>query len=451
MQNKALLMRRVVITGMGAIAPSGKDLQEFWDNSKTGTSAIAPIPEEWKRYSTFQSDIWAPLPEIDYSECNITRIEAKQLDPIQLLTLGATKMALEDAQIVYSQKDYKKNTFSLDGIDPHRSGISLGTGIGGMHSNTTMHTTHMLTPLKKVVTTCVCKEVQNTFEQITIERRFNPYSVSMVMPNASAAQIGIKYGLQGKSNTHCSACAAGTVALGNAFQSIRNGELDVMISGGVEHLGEEYGGIFRGFDIAKTLVRSGDDPSTANRPFDANRSGFLFAEGGAGILILEEYEHAISRGAPIYAEIIGYGETFDAHSIMSLEPTGIEIERAIQMACDDAHIGTDAIDYINTHGTGTEVNDATEAAVIKRVFGSKPLVNATKSITGHTIGAAGALEAIVTARSLSEGVVHGCANLENPIEDLNFVRETKEAQIEYALSQSFAFGGHNAALVLKKA
>jgi 3-oxoacyl-[acyl-carrier-protein] synthase II len=228
------------------------------------------------------------------------------------------------------------------------------------------------------------------------------------------------------------------------------GAVDLALCGGAEYLGDPYGGIFRGFDVARTLARVDVHPTRANRPFDRDRTGFLLAEGGAGVLVCEEWEAAHRRGARPLAEIAGYAETFDGHSIMMMEPSGRRITDMLTAALDDAGCTPGAIDYINAHGTGTLVNDEIESAVIERLFGGRPLVAATKSLTGHCIGASGGIEAAVTALSLARQETHACGNLENPIRDLRFVRDAGPCRIDTGITQSFAFGGHNAAVVMRR-
>jgi 3-oxoacyl-[acyl-carrier-protein] synthase II len=226
--------------------------------------------------------------------------------------------------------------------------------------------------------------------------------------------------------------------------------VDLAVTGGSEYLYDEHGHIFRGFDVAGTLVQDYVDPESANRPFDEKRSGFLFSQGGAAVLVLEELEHARRRGATIIAEVIGYAESFDAHSMMSLAPGGEQIERMVHAAITDADLSPRDVDYVNAHGTGTKNNDQTEAEVIDRVFGKSVLINSTKSLLGHTIGASGAIEALVTALSLRDGTTHICKNLDTPLLGLNFVRSVEQHDLRVGLSQSFAFGGHNAAVVLRR-
>ncbi len=343
-------------------------------------------------------------------------------------------------------------------VDPDRVGVYLGTGLGGGVSFLQNHTHHLLQRARAVLKTYVAEkapsahrdELEGILDLLSHGLRFNPFEVSMVMPNAAAAVLGIRYGLTGPNETYCVACASGTIAVGNAWRAVRAGRVDMAVTGGCEYFGDEHGHIFRSFDVAGTLVRDCTDPERANRPFDKKRSGFLFSQGGAAVLILEELGHALRRGATPIAEIVGFAQTFDAHSIMALAPSGEQIERMIRLALAEAGVQAEEVDYINAHGTGTQNNDAIEAEVIERVFGRRPLVNSTKSLLGHTIGASGAFEALVTALSLRDGTTHVCKNLEDPVRELNFVREVGPRALRVGLTQSFAFGGHNAALVLRR-
>jgi 3-oxoacyl-[acyl-carrier-protein] synthase II len=349
-------------------------------------------------------------------------------------------------------------SYVLHGLNNARAGVFFGTGLGGAITFLQNHTHHLMHKPRADLIAYAGKHsasedskvVQAVIERMKHGMRFNPFEVSMVMPNAPGAAVGIKYTLTGPNETYCVACASGTVAVGNAYRAVRDSRVDVAISGGCEYFGDEHGHIFRSFDVSGTLVRDCADPETANRPFDEKRSGFLFSQGGAAVLILEELEHAQRRGATIMAEVIGFAETFDAHSIMSLAPGGKQIERMIRAALDDANLLPDDVDYLNAHGTGTKNNDQTEAEVIQRVFGKSTKVNSTKSLLGHTIGASGAFEALVAALTLRDGKTHISRNLENPVLDLNFVRSVEPFEPRVALSQSFAFGGHNAAIVLRK-
>jgi len=273
---------------------------------------------------------------------------------------------------------------------------------------------------------------------------------SMYMPNTVAAALGIHFSLRGPNHTYCQACASGTVAIGEAFRAVRDGEVDAAVAGGSEYFYDHHGYLFLAFDVAGTLVRHCDDPDGANRPFDKRRSGFLFSQGASAILTLEPLEEAVERRAPVIAEVMGYAESFDAYNMMAMAPGGEQIEQMIRASIEDAGLAVDDIDYVNAHGTGTMSNDEIEADVLARIFGRKPLINATKSLIGHTIGASGAVEAAVLALSLHHQTTHPSRNLKEPIADLNFVTKAGDWPLAGGLSQSFAFGGHNAALVMNR-
>lgn len=451
--------RRVVITGIGVVATNGTTTDSFWNACLKGKTAIAPIPPSWSDYSSYASKIWAPLPSIEYNQFNINRIERMQIDMASVIGLAAAKQAIDAAGLKCRQVDEKKNTFTIDKLSSSRCGVYIGTGIAGITTFTDSLANHCFTSvMEKLVRLSkipelssgpVADEILKARQCLRMPPRFNPFSVSMIMPNATAALIGIKYGLTGLNTTFTSACAAGTVAIGQAFRAISTGEIDCAIAGGVEYLGDEFGGIFKGFDIAKTLVRDCTAPETANRPFDKKRTGFLLAEGGGAIVVLENLESALRRSVQPVAEITGFAESFDAYSMMAAEPSGRIVEDMIHRVLDNAEVRVQDIDYINAHATGTQLNDDVEATVIERIFGSAPLVNATKSLIGHSIGAAGAIETAVTALSIRDQTTHICKNLDDPVRPLNFVTKPGQYPINTALTHSFAFGGHNAALVLK--
>ena len=449
--------RRVVITGAGVISPIGTGVEEFWRQCLEARSVAAPVPEHWQCYADLHSRLWSPL-RYDPESLGITRTERLQLDPVAMLAIGAADEAIQHAGFTRVPAGERSRAFAMPEVDSARAGVYFGTGLGGAITFLQNHTYHLLKKPRAALASYV-EEASHMGGHAAVEKilglmthgsRFNPFEVSMVMPNAPAAAIGIRYTLTGPNVTCCLACASGTVAMGNAFRAVRDGYVDVAVSGGCEYFGDEHGHIFRSFDVSGTLVRDCADPETANRPFDEKRSGFLFSQGAAAVLILEELEHAQRRGATIMAELIGYAETFDAHSMMSLAPGGRQIERMVRAAIADADLTPRNIDYINAHGTGTKNNDQTEAEVIDRVFGKSVRINATKSLLGHTIGASGAIEALVTALTLRDGTTHICKNLDTPILDLNFVRSVERFDPDVGLSQSFAFGGHNAALVMRR-
>lgn len=451
--------RRVVVTGVGVVSPIGTSAEQFWSNCLEGKSPVSPIPEHWHRYADYHSSIWAKLEPLDPDTLGVTRVEAAQNDPVTLIAGHAARQALTGAGLEPELVSKRANAYRVAGVDAHRVGVFMGTGIGGANSFLDNHSFQMLANLKGQLAALMGQIPQDNqrrdafdsiLESMHHGRRFNPFVVSMLMPNAVPAHIGMKFSLKGPNLSYCVACASGTVAIGHAFHAVRSGSVDFAISGGSEYLDDYYGGIFHGFDVARALVRNCEDPERANRPFDVNRSGFLFAQGGAAVLLLEELDSALARGAPILAEIVGYGETFDAYSVMSIAPDGEQIERMMQLALADAGLSHADIHYVNAHGTGTQANDSVETEVIERVFGRDVLVNSTKSLIGHTIGASGAIEALVTVMSLKDQKTHVCKNLEEPLAELNFTRDVTSASMQAALSQSFAFGGHNAGVIFKQ-
>jgi 3-oxoacyl-[acyl-carrier-protein] synthase II len=454
--------RRAVVTGIGLVTPIGSGVADFWGAALAGAAACAPIPEPWRAYYQPLSTHWAPLPTRDFAPYGVSRIEAGQLDRAEQIALACAWQALADAGIATRLRDEKKNTFALADLDPSNVGVFMGTGIGGATTLTATVAHHVGAPLQAALAGLrdqaapagadgdLAARIEALRAGLRFPPRFNPFAVTMCMPNGASAIIGIKFGLQGANATYAGACASGTMAIGAALRAVRSGEVPLALAGGVEYLADDYGGIFRGFDVVRTLALPGEDPLRANRPFDAARTGFLFAEGGGAVLVLEELEHARRRGARIVAELAGYGESFDAHSVMTMEPSGALRERMVQAALADAGVGPGQIDYVNAHGTGTPQNDETESALLRRLFGERVLVNSTKSLIGHTLGASGAIAAAVTALSLRDQTTHACANLETPINGLRYVREPGPFAIGCALTESFAFGGHNAALVLKR-
>jgi 3-oxoacyl-[acyl-carrier-protein] synthase II len=451
------MKRRVVVTGLGVVSALGDDTETFWRSCRDGRSVVCAIPEHWRRFATFRSAIWSPLELSEFPEL-FTRVERAQHDAVTLMTCAAASQALQGAGISAAVVNRRANTLALEGVDPQRFGAFVGTGVGGTHSFMVNHAYHVLArsreQLEEVRGALESAELQERVDAVLARMdhasRFNPFVVSMLMPNAPGAYLGIKFGLRGPNAACTQACASGTVALGQAYRAIAEGEADHALAGGSEYLDDPHGSIFQGFDVCRALVRDCEPPEAANRPFDAARSGFLFAQGGAAMLLLESAEHARARGAGVLADVVGYAESFDAHSMMHPEPEGRDIERMLRELLRGGGIAPRDVDYINAHGTGTQSNDACEAAVIERVFGTGVAINSTKSLLGHTIGASGALEAGVTVLSLRDQILHASLNLTHPIADLDFVTETQPRALRYAVTQSFAFGGHNAALLLSR-
>jgi 3-oxoacyl-[acyl-carrier-protein] synthase II len=452
------MRNRVVITGWGVISAIGQNPDEFWKNCLGAKTRVERIPEHWFYYGDFHSQILSPLPAIDYSSYGIGRIEEKQLDSTSLIAIACSFQALDSAGLKCTTLDRKRNTYSISSIDKDRTGVFIGTGIGGLSTFASCYSYQVLLRQKEKLAKAIGQlgdhPVQETLKQVHDRmlhpRRFNPFAVSMTMPNACSANVGIKFNLCGSNNSYSAACASGTVAIGYGFKAVRAGELDAALVGGVECLRDDYGAVFTGFDAVRALAMDNDDPDKANRPFDKDRTGFLFSEGGGAVLVIESLEHAQKRGARIFGEIIGYSETCDGFNIMMMEGSGTQITRMLQLAFADAGISAGEIDYINAHGTGTRLNDETETAVIEQVFGKDVLINSTKSLIGHTLGASGAIEALVTALSILHKTTHVCRNLDHPMKDLNFVTRVDSYPIYTGLSQSFGFGGHNAVLILRE-
>lgn len=408
--------RRVVITGIGAISPVGNSAEESWEAVINGKSGIGPLT----RLDSDQFPVKVAAEVKDFNiEDYIDRKEARKMDRFTHYALAASIMAMKDAGLEELDEELKL-----------RTGVWIGSGIGGMET----HEQQFL-----------------TFQERGY-RRVSPFFVPMMIPDMASGQVSIHFGAKGINSCTVTACASGTNSIGDAFEVIRRGDADVMISGGAEAPITTMA--VAGFCANKALSLN-PDPTQASRPFDAKRDGFVIGEG-AGIVILEEYEHAVERGATIYAELIGYGSTGDAHHITAPAPKGEGAARSMMQAIEQGEISPDKIDYINAHGTSTPYNDQFETMAAKTVFGDhayKLAISSTKSMTGHLLGAAGGLEAIFTVKALQEGIIPPTTNYVNadPECDLDVVpNEARKANIEYAMSNSLGFGGHNATLVFKK-
>ena len=438
--------QRVFVTGMGAYTALGDNLQSSWGQMLKGNSVIEPIPERWRQFSDFNSQYWSPLPELDFSSKGISRAELLQNDVVTLLMVSVIHEALLQSQIGLTNTDQKIDRFCLDGFEPGRAGVIVGTGTAG--ANTFLaHNAYQI--LKKTLPDLPAVDEQikaGQFADYKYPKRYNRFMISMMMPNAVSAYPAIRYGLRGANETVTSACASGTEAIAKAYWKIRDGELDLAVTGGAEYLYDDYGHIFRGFDIANTLAR-GESEADINRPFDERRNGFLFSEGGAACMLLESEESCLKRGVTPVAEVLSAATTFDAYNIMQPEPSGKYAKEMLKSLLSNSGVDSSDIDYVNTHGTGTQANDKIEADLINKCFPHKPIVNSTKSLLGHTIGASGAIEAVITVMSLKQKTTHICRNLARPVADLNFCKSVQPSNINIGLSQSFAFGGHNSAVL----
>ena len=408
--------KRVVITGMGAITPLGKSVGEFWEGLVSGRSGIGPIT--LCDPSPYPCQIAGEVPNFDPGEY-INPKEARRLARFSQLSIAASTMAVKDANL------------NLEKEDLSMMGVLLGNGAGGLDT-----------------TQIACLDMQEKGAM-----KINPFFIPMMLPNMAAANVARVFGAKGYNSTVITACAASNQAIGEALEVIRRGAADVVLAGGVEASISEIG--LSGFFILRALTNSNEEPQKASRPFDAGRDGFVPAEGSA-IVVLESLDHAIKRGAPILAELIGYGSSCDAFHAVQPDDTGEGAARAIRWALRDASIDVNQVDYINAHGTSTPLNDAAETMAIKNVFGETAYsvaVSSTKSMTGHAMGGAGALEAVACVKAIQEGIIPPTINQETPDPacDLDYVPNVaREKDVNIVLSNSFGFGGQNTCIVFKK-
>lgn len=410
------MKKRVVITGLGCVTPLGTGKEEFWNNIKSGVSGIDKITNF--DASTYQTQIAGEVKNF-HPEEYISKKELKRLDKFAQFAIVSAKLAVEDANL------------DLDKVDRERVGVIIGSGIGGVEAIETQH---------KILLEKGNKRVSSLF-------------VPMMIGNMAAGQVSIFLGAKGPNTNVCTACASGTHSIGDAFKVIQRGDADIMVAGGSE--AAVTGLAFAGFCNMKAMSTRNDDPKTASRPFDKDRDGFVMGEG-AGIVILEDLEHALARGAKIYAEVVGYGLTADAYHMTTPAENGEGAARSMNRALKDGNVPLEEVDYINAHGTSTYYNDLYETMAIKTVFGENAYnlcVSSTKSMTGHLLGASGAIEAVVCAMSIEDNFVPPTINIQEVGEDLDLdyvPNKGKEKDIRYALSNSLGFGGHNATIVLKK-
>ena len=409
-------MRRVVVTGVGAISPLGTGNQKNWDAVTAGKSGIGLIT----RFDATDLPVRIAGEVKDFvAEDFIDKKEIKKMDYFIQYALGAAHFAMEDSGLQITEENAE------------RVGVLVGAGLGGLPTIEKYHSALLEGGYKKV----------------------SPFFIPMLIINLAPGHISIKYGAKGPNVSSVSACATGTHSIGDAYHMIKRGDADAMIAGGTESTVTPLG--IGGFAVMKALSSRNDDPTTASRPFDKDRDGFVLAEG-AGIVVLEEYEAAKKRGAKIYAEIAGYGLSGDAYHLTTPAPDGEGAARCIKMALATAGVKPEEVDYINAHGTSTHFNDLYETMAIKRVFGEhakKLMVSSTKSMTGHLLGAAGGVEAVYTLMAMDKGVVPPTINYQNPDPDcdLDYVPNTaRDAKVSCALSNSFGFGGTNATLLFRK-
>lgn len=407
------MSRRVVVTGLGAVTPIGNNVDDFWASVKAGKIGFDHIT----KFDTtdYKCHIAAELKDFNPQDF-MDRKAAKRMEPFSQYAVAAAKQAIDDSGL-----DIEKE-------DPYMVGCAIGSGIGSLQA--------------------MERETQKLYEKGP--NRVNPLLVPLMICNMAAGNVSIQFGLKGKSINDVTACATGTNTIGEAYRSIQYGEADVMVAGGTEGSVCPIG--IAGF-TALTALSTVDDPTKCSLPFDKNRSGFVMGEG-AGVVILEELEHAKARGAKIYAEVVGYGCSSDAYHITSPQEDGAGAARAMTNAMSDAGVTPADVKYINAHGTGTHHNDLFETRAIKLAFGDEATdlkINSTKSMIGHLLGAAGAVEFITCVKEIQDGFIHKTVGYETPDEeiDLNYCKDSYEEPVEYALSNSLGFGGHNASILLK--
>ena len=414
-----MILKRVVVTGLGALTPIGNTLQEYWEGLKKGASGAAPITRFDS--SQFKTKFACEVKNFDVGNF-MDRKEARKMDPFAQYAMVAVDEAVKDSNL------------PVQDINPNRVGVIWGSGIGGL---------------------LTFQEEVKSYAKGDGTPRFNPFFIPKMIPDLSAGHISIKYGFRGPNYVTVSACASSTNALYDAFTFLRLGKADVIVSGGSEAAVCEAG--VGGFNALRALSERNDSPETASRPYDKDRDGFVLGEG-AGALILEEYEHAKKRGAKIYGEIIGGGMSADAYHITAPHPDGSGIIQVMYNALEDAGINAEEVDYINTHGTSTPLGDIGEIKAIQKVFGDhayKMNISSTKSMTGHLLGAAGAIETIACLLSINQSVIPPTINHFEDDPDLDSrlnmtFNKAQKREVKVALSNTFGFGGHNFSILLRK-
>ncbi|MEH7097580.1 beta-ketoacyl-ACP synthase II [Neobacillus vireti] len=407
--------RRVVVTGVGAVTPLGNDVETTWKGILEGKSGVGPMTRV--NADEYPAKVAAEVKDFN-PEAFIDKKDARKMDRFTQFAVASALMAVQDANLTINEEN------------SHRVGVWIGSGIGGMETF----------------------EQQFEIFQKRGYKRVSPFFVPMLIPDMATGQVSIILGARGFNSCTVTACATGTNSIGDAFKVIQRGDADAMVTGGAEAPITKMS--VAGF-CANTALSTNPDPKTASRPFDKNRDGFVIGEG-AGIVVLEELEHALARGAKIYAEIVGYGATGDAYHITAPAPGGEGGARAMKMAINDSGLAPEEIDYLNAHGTSTEYNDKYETLAVKEVFGDHAYqlpMSSTKSMTGHLLGAAGGVEAIFSVLAIRDSILPPTINYEtsDPECDLDYVANSaRPKEIKAAMSNSLGFGGHNATIVFKK-
>ena len=414
--------RRVVLTGVGAITPVGNEIDKFWSNVVEGRTGVARLTKAFDP-SCFNSHIAAELKEFDEAKYMNPK-QSRRLDPFVKYAIAAAKMAVDDSGL-------DKEKLVLE-----KAGVYIGSGIGGLHTIEAEYSKYLANG-----------------DEARAASKISPFLIPMLIVNMASGMVSIELGFKGPNSAAVTACATASHSIGDAFKIIQRDEADVMVAGGSEAAITKMG--FGGFAALKALSTRNDDPERASRPFDRERDGFIMGEG-AGVVVLEELEHAKRRGARIYCEMAGYGMSGDAYHMTAPDPGGDGAVRCMRSAIADAGLNVEDVDYINAHGTSTQLNDKMETAAIKTVFGDKAYkiaVSSTKGVTGHLLGATGAVELISCAKAIELGIIPPTINYEYPDPDcdLDYVpNEARKQNVDVAISNSLGFGGHNVTLVVKK-
>lgn len=408
-------MKRVVVTGLGPIAAIGHGKDEFFKNLFLKKNMAVKIPDAYEKNYEFTSKFYIPSPEVNLQDMGLPKLYEKLMGGSSKYSVAGSFLALKDAgyDLVEAERGFK-----FSGGDKCKT--IIGIGVSNLEETFLSYRAHS-----------------------TGEGRYNKFVIPTIMSNSASAWSSIVFNTYGENYTVNASCASGTIAIGKGFEEIRRGECEISIVGGVEYFNDVSGSTMRGFDALGVLTKSEDGNPN---PFSENRTGFLYCDGAGAILVLEELEHAKKRNAKIYCEIVDFKSNSDAHSIVQIDESGTQIEKLIISLTKEKQI-----DYINSHGTGTILNDKVESEVLNRVFrNKKPYMNASKCIIGHPFAATGALEAAITAFSIKNGIIHGNILGKNVINNLNIPTETTKVDIEYAITLSYGFGGHNGGLLMRK-
>jgi len=443
-------MNSVFVTGIGSLTSLGQQTDDLWSGLLSGIAPVKQIPEHWSLYAESECQIYVPFEyDVNTHPCPISKIELLQHDPSSLIGMMSVYEALQNAGFELSIKDRRSNRLHLSGVDEDRFGVIAGSAIGGINTTWTIAYQYQNNNL---IEKLLDLDNENVTELIDLyfryrKKRLDKFVTPKGMLNSVSDSIAMKFNARAFSETVSLACSSGTAAIGKAYQQIALGQADVVIAGGSEYFTLPTGVIHKGFDLANALTK--DSINSLHGPFDKGRTGFTYSEGGSGFIILESEAHLNKRGATPLAELSGYIQNYECFSMLAMEPSGKFVKRLHLDLLEQNQLNPGDIDYINSHGSGTPMNDEMEVNIISELYPKTTLVNSTKSILGHTIGASGGIECVATIKQMLTGTVHPNANLNKPLEGITLPTKPTKKTINAAISTSYAFGGHNAALLLK--